>query len=161
MPTEFTIHRVVCSTPPGLEEERNLFQATLGAFTEIVSMPEAILFAPAIFPTPFNATTFQGAVKENVKSSVFFLGFFGEDPTEVAYKRFVQYAMECASDTEVPMRKVTLFFKESEDVSEEMRALRARFADQCDVRTYRTLKELEPQLQDVLAEWFALIKPAA
>ena len=164
MANQFSIHRVVCATPPGMEEERDLFLADLSAFSERVTMPEWVLIAPASFPTPFHATIFQAAVKENIKSAYFFLGFFsenpGDDPTEPVYKRFVQWAIECGADPALPMKWVTVFFKESDDVAEEIRALRGKFADQCDVRTYRNLKELEPQLQDVLAGWFAAVKPA-
>ena len=162
MANQFSIYRVVCATPPGLEEERDLFLTDLSDFSGRVTMPEWILFGPATFPTPFPATAMQGAVKDNIKNAQFFLGFFGEDPTEPAYKRFVQYAIESAADPELPMKRVTVFFKESDDVAEEIRALRGKFAVQCEVRTYRNLKDLEPQLSDILAGWLAAVKcPAA
>jgi hypothetical protein len=157
MPNQYSIYRVICSTPPGLEEERDLFMADLSAFSEQVSMPQWVLFGPASFPNGFNATLMQGAVKENIAGAVFFLGFFGEDPTEPVFKRFVQYAMECAADPALPLKKATVFFKESEDVAEGVRALRDRFAGQCEVRTYRNLKDLRPQLQETLTAWLAAV----
>jgi hypothetical protein len=163
MPNQFSIHRVICATPPGLEEERDLFLASLSDFSERVTMPEWVLFAPASFPIGFDATRMQAAVKDNIKNAFFFLGIFsenpGEDPIEPVYKRFVQYAIECAADPASPMKSVTVFFRESADAPEEIRALRVRLAEQCDVRTYRKLKDLEPQLEDVLARWFAAVKP--
>jgi hypothetical protein len=159
MPNQFSIYRVLCATPPGLEEERDLFLADLSAFSERVTMPEWVLFGPASFPTPFPATVMQGAVKNNIKDAYFFLGFFGEDPVEPVHKRFVQWAVESAADPALPMKRATVFFKESEDVAEEIRALRGKFADQCEVRTYRNLQDLEPQIQDLLTAWFAAVKP--
>jgi len=157
MSNEFVIHRVVCATPPGQEEERDLVLADLAAFSERVSMPEGILFAPASFPTGFNATMLQAAVKNNIRNAVFFLGFFGEDPTEPVFKRFVEYALECADDPALPLRRVTLFFKDSEDVDPEMIALRQRWVGQCDVLLYRRLANLAPQIEDLLAGWFAAV----
>jgi len=159
MPDQYTIHRLVCSTPPGLEEERDLFLAALASFAERVSMPEWVLLAPATFVDAFDANLQQAAVKNNIKNGVFFLGIFGQDPADPVYKRFVEYAIECAADPGLPMKRVTVFFKESADTAEEMRALRARFAEQCEVRAYRNLKDLEPQLEDILAGWFAAVKP--
>jgi hypothetical protein len=162
MPNQYSIYRVVCSTPPGLEEERDLFLARLASFMEQVTQPQWILFAPASFPTTFDAVRMQGAVKDNIKGSPFFVGFFGEDPPEPPFKRFVQCAIESAADPALPMKKPTLFFKESEDAAPEVGALRARFAEQCEIRTYRTLKDLEPQLEELLAAWLALaLSPAA
>jgi hypothetical protein len=53
------------------------------------------------------------------------------------------------------------FFKESDDVAEEIRVLRGRFTDQCEIRTYGNLKDLQPQLQEVMTGWLAAVKLAA
>ena len=158
MSNSYLIYRVVCSTPPGLEEERDLFLLTLSVFAEQVTMVEQVLFAPATFRTPFDATVMQAAVKENIKDAFFFLTLFGEDPVEPVYKHFVQYAIECQADPGLPMRRATVFFKESQDVVEETRALRERFAGQCDIRVFHNVKDLEPQLRELMAEWLAAVK---
>ena len=74
MPNPFTIHRLVCSTPPGLEEERDLFLAALADFAGRVTMPEGMLLAPASFRDGFDVNLLQGVVKSNIKDSAFFLG---------------------------------------------------------------------------------------
>jgi len=48
------------------------------------------------------------------------LGFFGEDRTELATSAFVQQAVESASDPSLSMKQVRIFFKDSDDVAEEM-----------------------------------------
>jgi hypothetical protein len=158
MSNQLAQYRVVCSTPPGLEEERDLFLAAVASFSERVALPVGVLFPPATFPTALDAVRFQGAIKENIRYAYFFVALFGEDPPNPIYKRFVQYAMECADDPESVLQRVTVFFKESDDISEEMRALRTRFQDQCEVRGYRKKKDLEPQWEELLAAWFAAVQ---
>jgi hypothetical protein len=63
MPNQYTIHRVVLATLPGLKEARDQF---LGA-----------LLAPASFRDGFDARLQQAVVKNNIKDSVFFLAIFG------------------------------------------------------------------------------------
>jgi hypothetical protein len=159
MPNQFTIHQLLCSTPPGLEEERDLFLAALADFAGRVTMPEWVLLAPASFRDGFDVNLLQGPVKSNIKNSAFFLGIFGQDPVAPIYKRLAEYAIECANDPELPMRRVTIFFQDAGDVAEEVQALRLRFVESCEVRSYRNLKDLEPQFEDVMAGWFAMVKP--
>ena len=159
MSNPYTIHQLVCSTPPGLEEERDLFLTTAGEFCGRITMPDGVLLAPASFREGFDATLLHGAVKNNIKNSVFFLGIFGQDPAAPPFKRFAEYAIECAGDPALPMRRVTLLFQDAGDVAEEVRALRLRMTELCEVRTYRHVKELPAQFDEILAGWFAAIRP--
>jgi len=159
MPNQFTIHRLVCSTPPGGEEERDLFLTVIAAFAERVTMPDWVLLAPASFHNGFSATLQQAAVRDNIKNGVFFLGIFGQDPVDPLYKRFAEYAIECADDPELPMRRVTLIFKDAGDVAEEVRVLRQRMAGVCELRTFAKTKDLTAIFEEVLGGWYALVRP--
>jgi hypothetical protein len=164
MSSQFTIHRLVCSTPPGLEEERDLFLAAIATFAERVTMPEWVLLAPASFRDGFNADLLQAAIKDNIKYSTFFLGIFGQDPVDPVFKRLVEYAVECAENPERPMRRVTVLFKDAGDVSpqvnREMQTLRARLTPICEVRVFSGPGALPAIFEEVLTEWYALVRPA-
>jgi hypothetical protein len=160
MPNEYTFHRLVCSTPPGLEEERDLFLKALNEFGERVTIPDWVLLAPASFPEAFDATLHQGAVKNNIKHAAFFLGIFGQDPADVVYKRFAEYAVECADDPDLALHRVTLLFKDAGDVAPEILALRERMSAICkDVRVFHKTKELPKIFEEILAGWYTCIRP--
>ena len=111
------------------------------------------------FRDSFDAGLNQAVVKNNIKHGVFFLGIFGQDPADPAYKRFAEYAIECAEDPDLPMRRVTLLFQDAGDVAPEMLALRERMAGQCDVRTFAKTKDLPAIFEEILAAWYALLRP--
>ena len=159
MPNEYTIHRLLCATPPGLEEERDLFLKTLSEFAERVTMPDWVLLAPASFRDGMDVDLFQGAVKSNIKSSVFFLGIFGQDPAAPVYKRVAEYAIECAENPDLPMRRVTLLFQDAGDVAPEVLALRERMTGVCEVRSFAKAKDLPAIFEEILAGWYALLRP--
>jgi hypothetical protein len=159
MPNQFTIHYLVCSTPPGLEEARDLFLTTLGDYCGRVTMPDAVLLAPASFRDGFDVSLMQGPVKSNIKNSAFFLGIFGQDPTDPAYKRLVEYAIECAENPDFPMRRVTLLFQDAGDVAPEVLALRERMTGVCEVRSFAKAKDLPAIFEEILAVWYALLRP--
>ncbi len=159
MPDQYTIHRLVCATPLGLEEERDLFLATLASFVERETMPQWVLLAPASFQDGFAANRQQAGVKNNIKHGIFFLGIFGQDSPDPVYKRFAEYAIECAEDPDLTTRRVTLLFKDAGDVADEMRAWRERMTGLCEVRTFSKTKDLPAVFEEILAGWYALVRP--
>ena len=161
MPNEYTIHRLVCATRPGWEKERDLFLTTLSAFAERVTMPDWVLLAPASFSDGFDAKLQQAVVKNNIQNSVFFLGVFDQDPADPVYKRFAEYAIECAGDPELPMRRVTLLFKDAGDAAEEMLALGEKMSRLCEVRNFGKIKDLPAIFEEILSGWYALVRPGA
>ena len=160
MPGNFTTYRILCSTPPELETEQDVFLAANSEFAEQVTMPESVLFAPATFRPPFNADLSRRAVEANLRMCDFFMHIMGETSPPAVYKGFIDYALQCTADPAVPMRAATVLFRESAAAAEEMHALRKSLESdpQCDVRAYKDADDLAVQLRQVFDDWYSQVR---
>ena len=161
MSTHFKMYRVLCSTPPNLDQGRVVFEDRLSQFAENVSMPAGVLFPPASFRPDFDARASRAAIESNIRMVEFFVQIFGAEMPDPVFLGFVNLALACVDDPAIPLRHATVLFKHSPDASPELEKLQATLtADpRCAVRTYREEQELGTEIQAMLEDWFAMVHP--
>jgi hypothetical protein len=161
LPANWTTYRILCCTPPDLEQERCALNAVNAQFAERVTMPEWILFALASFRAGVDPRTYRPAIESNTRFCDFFVTVFGERSPDPMFRELVEYALTCTADPAFPMRSVVALFRNPEDAAEEMVALRKSLLEggRCDVRDFHNREELDREFGDVLAAWHALIQP--
>ncbi|GEM_PF-739292 len=158
----YAIHRFVCSTTPYVDEEKELALALNSRFCEEVTMPDQILLAAASFRTPFDPLVHKAGVEDNIRSSTFFLQILDqEEPPPRPYKAFVDYALKCQDDPQMPMRAVAVFFKDTGTTAQEAIAYRQSLASRCDVRVFADRPSFETQLWEILSAWHRLLAAEA
>lgn len=115
----YRMYRVFCATPgdseTGLEAERQAFHEVMGQVNGAEAMPEGILFVPvSILPNLTNKAVFQPAVDENVRACAFFVQVLDHTwgPATRNFEREFQLAMQSYADPALPMKGVSLFFKD-------------------------------------------------
>jgi hypothetical protein len=113
MSHNFTVHRILCSTPPELAAEQTQFLDSLAQFAEEITTPDRVLFPAATFRAPFDALGQKHAVEGNIRTCEFFIQIFGEQPAEPVYGAFLEYAIQCAADPVQTMRQVAVLFKDA------------------------------------------------
>lgn len=154
----YTMYRVLCSTPPELEEERQLFESLNSRFAEQVLMPARILFPAASFPPHFDATSHRAAAESNVRMVDFFVQIYGAVRPAPAFQGFVDLALKCVADTAFPLRRACVLFPANAD--EELSTLKSALTanGSCEVREYGSRDDLEVQLRAMLDGWFAVVR---
>lgn len=161
-PAGFTFYRVLCSTPPDLEAERQAFESSVARFVEEVSMPDAVLFAPASLRPPIVAANQVAAIESNIRMCEFFIQVFGEAWPGPVFQGFVDYALRSAGDPSTATRGVSVFFRNRHAAAPEVREFRAILAarGRCELRDFTGAGELAGQFHELLSAWYAPLKPA-
>ena len=144
MPIHWTTYRLLLSASPGLTSEQQAFEAANASFAERVTMPAWILFALASTRSGFDPQVNRNAVESNIRFCDFFLQIFGETAPDPAY----------------PMRSTVVAFRNPENASPELSALRRRLLDggDCQVHDFHSLDDFNRLAEQILADWYALIQ---
>jgi len=160
MASPFKIYRILCSTPPELDPERTLFESSLAAFGEKVTFPEQILFAGASFRDGFDAGRHRGPAEANVRLCDFFVHIYGETWPGPTFRDFIKLAIGCIEDPSKPMRQAAVLFKNPTEADEKVRQVRQTLIEEgkCAVLEFRDSAELEAQLKQIYACWYASVK---
>ena len=112
----YTLHRVFCATPGGLEPERQAFHEVVGQVNETEGMPQSILLVPvSIVPNMVNKLAFQPLVEANVQACKFFVQVLHTTWGPSARNFESEYNLACRLKTDLasPMEDISLFFKAS------------------------------------------------
>lgn len=159
MPSNWTSYKVLLTAPADLEKEQQAVYSANAKFAERVTMPQWILFALASPRTDFDPQIHRRAVESNIRFCDFFAQIFGEKMPDPAYRGFVDLALECTADENFPMRATAVLFRNPEQASEEMQALRRQLLQQphCQVHDFRDAGELDRASEAILASWYAQI----
>jgi hypothetical protein len=164
MASPFQIYRILGSTTPDMESEREIFESSLTKFGEAVTFPQQILFAGASFPGGFDPNRHRAPAEANVRMCDFCLYIFGEDWQGPAFRDLIRLAINCAADPAMPMRKVAVLFRNSSGADAQVRQLRETLLQEgkCDIRDFQDQAELPQQLEAIYAIWYASVTaPAA
>jgi hypothetical protein len=161
MASPFRIYRILCSTPPDLEPEREICESTLAHFGETVTFPQQVLFAGASFRPGFDARRHRAAGESNVRQCDFFLHIFAETWPGADFQAFIELAQASLADRARPMRQTAVLFKNFAAADEKVREFRDTLAacGNCDLREFQDLAELEGQLREIFASWWESVKP--
>jgi hypothetical protein len=156
MPIDFKFYRILCCTPPDLEDERLVFESAVAQFVEQVSMPDGVLFAPASLRPPINAAVQKAAIESNIRTCEFFIQIFGEKSPDSVFAGFVEYALGCAADSNLATRNVAVLFRNYDSAAPELHLIRERLAAEgsCDLRDFRDTVDLSQQLANLLRAWY-------
>ena len=163
MTGSYSTFRILCSSPPDSQREQELFLSCLARFCEQVTMPDWVLFAPATFRAPFDANAARTAVEANIRTCDFFLHVYGGTVPDAVYQGFVDSALRCTADPDFAMRSAVVFFRETGEVSTEMRALRESLASdaRCRVLAYHDESDLETHFRGMLEDWYSQVRRVA
>ena len=161
MPANWTTYRVLCCTSPDLERERSALNAANAQFAERVTMPEWVLLALALLRADADPRSYRPAIEANIRFCDFFAVVLDERSPDPMYPELVDYGLKCAADPAFPMRSVAVLFRNPEAAGAEVAALRKSLLDggRCDVRSFDSVEELERQFGEVLAAWYAQVRP--
>jgi len=160
MSINWTIYRLLCTMPPDLEAEGQVFHAANTKFSEEVTMPAWILFALASPRPGSDPRISRSAFESNIRFCDFFVQIFGETMPDPVFPAFVNLAIACTADPNFPIRSTVVLFRNPESASLEMASLRQRLIGTpgCLVRDFHNTEELESQAGDILAAWYAMIQ---
>jgi len=160
MAAPFRIYRILCSTPPDLEPERELCESTLASFGETVTFPQQVLFAGASFCPGFDAVRHRAAGEANVRQCDFFLHIFSETWPGAAFQAFIDLAQASLADPSKPMRQTAVLFKNFAGADEKVRSFRDTLAagGNCDLREFQDPAELERLLREIFASWWESVQ---
>ena len=161
MAAPFRIYRILCSTPPDLEPEREIFESALAAFGEAVTFPQQVLFAGASFTPLFDAQRHRAAAEANVRECDFFLHIFSETWPGAVFQAFVDLAVASMIDPSRPLRHVVVLFKNYAQGDQKVREFRDTLAagGNCELREFQDPGELERLLGEIFASWWEAVKP--
>jgi hypothetical protein len=159
--SRFRVYRILCSTSPDLDPERQTFETTLAEFAENVTFPEQVLFAGASFRESFDTERHRASAEANVRMCDFFLHIFSETWPGSDFQAYVELARECLSEPSQPMRQVAVLYKNFGEADDEVRRFRAVLAEagNCELRDFQNPLELEGILQELYASWWELVQP--
>ena len=162
MAVNFKFYRILCCTPRDLEAERQAFESAVALFVEQISMPDAVLFAPASLRPPIIAANQKPAIESNIRMCKFFIQIFGEQWPEPVFQGFVEYALDCGADPSMATRNVCVFFRNYRAAAPELRQFRESLAanGQCELRDFSGTEDFSSQFRELLAAWYAPLKPA-
>jgi hypothetical protein len=157
----FKFYRIFCSTPRELEAERLAFESAVAQFVEQVSMPDAVLFAPASLRPPIIAANQKLTIESNIRMCEFFIQILGEQWPDPVFRGFVEYALDCVADPSLVTRNVCVFFRNYPAAAPELRQLREALAaaGRCELRDFSGVEELSGQFRELLSAWYAPLKP--
>jgi hypothetical protein len=162
MGTNFTFYRILCTTPPDLEPERLIFESAVAEFVERVTMPDAVLFAPASLRPPIRAERQKPVIESNIRMCEFFLQIVGEIWPDPAFAGFVEFALASVADTSTATRKACVLFRNYASASDEVRRFRESLASggMCELGDFGSADELPERLAAIFSGWYASLKPA-
>jgi hypothetical protein len=160
MAPSFRIYRVLCSTPPDLEAEREIFESTLTSFGEAVAFPQKVLFAPASFLPPFDAGIHRTAVEANVRECDFFLHVFGESWPGPPFPAFIDLAQDSMAAPARPLRRSAILFKNFARADEKVREFRDKLGatGKFDLRDFQETAELDGMLREIFSSWWESLR---
>ncbi len=160
MSNNWTTYRVLCAAPPDLEAEQSVFHAANAKFAERVTMPQWILFALASPRPDFDPQAHRRLLESNIRFCDFFVQIFGDKAPDLAYRGFVDLAIECTADENFAMRATAVLFRNPDRASEEIQALRQQLSNNphCAVYDFRDAEGLERASEAVLSSWYSLIQ---
>jgi hypothetical protein len=161
MGAPFGIYRILCSTPPELEGEREIFESALSNFGEAVTFPQHVLFAGASFRDTFDAVRHRAAAEANIRQCDFFLHIFSETWPATAFQGFIELAQSSIADPAKPMRRMAVLFRNFAHADEQVRLYRDALAGapECDLREFQDAAELDALLHEIFASWWETVKP--
>jgi hypothetical protein len=162
MATNFTFYRIFCATPPELEDERRTFEAAVARFVEAVSMPDAVLFAPASLPPPMHVALSKPLIESNIQMCDFIVHVFGERWPDPLFAGWIDYALASVEDPSTATRSVTVLFRNYKDAAPELRRLREALASEgkCRLEDFNTTDDLSMTVRSLLTAWYAPLRPA-
>jgi hypothetical protein len=161
MATNFKFYRIFCAAPGDLEAERRAFESAVAQFVEQVTMPDAVLFAPASLRPPFIAANQKPAIESNIRMCEFFIQIFDEQWPHPVFQGFVEYALDCVADPSMVARNVCVFFRNYHAAAPEVCQFREVLAagGRCELRDFNSTEDLSGQLHELLSAWYAPLKP--
>jgi hypothetical protein len=156
----FRIYRILCSTPPDLEEERLAFETALAAFSEQVTFPQKVLFAGASFRPPFDATRHRASAEANVRMVDFFVHIFSTTWRGGEFPAFIDLAQACIAESARPMRQIAVLFKNYGGAAQEVRSYRDTLSARppCDIRDFQDPVELDRVLREIFSSWWECVQ---
>lgn len=155
----FTTYRILCVPANGLEAETAAFHLAVAQFAEDITIPAGILFAVASLPSGADALANRHGIESNLRTCDFFIQIFGSGTLNPLYGAFVRLALECQADPGRPMRRVAVCFQDANDApSNELRELRAGFADRRDVHGFRDTGDLATAIRAIFQVWYEEVK---
>jgi len=157
----FKFDRILCCNPPDLDVERQTFESVVAQFVERVTMADRVLFAAASLRPPVDAAVQKATIDANVRTCEFFIQIFGERWPDPVFAGFVEYAQQCAADPSMATRNLAVLFRNYDSAAPELRQFRQRLeaGGQCELRDFGSLDELSKHLGELLATWYAALKP--
>jgi hypothetical protein len=161
MTPNFTFYRVLCTSPPDLEDEREVFETAVARFVEEVSMPDRVLFAPASLRPPIVASRQKQAIEANIRCCEFVLAVFGERWPDPVFGGFAAYAAECAREAGAGTRAVAVCFRNYAGAAPEVRALRESLAgcEGCELHDFVGAGDFGRLVGDLLSRWYGPLRP--
>jgi hypothetical protein len=109
----YQMHRIFCATAWELEGERRAFHDAIGEFNETAAMAEGVLYVPVSLSGMPDKRPFSYLIEENIRDCRHYILLPGDDwgPAARNFRRDYQYALQCAADSSLPMRDVTLLLR--------------------------------------------------
>jgi hypothetical protein len=156
----YTLHRIFCSTPGGLEAERQAFHEVIGQVNETEGMPKSILFVPvSIVPNIVDKTAFQSTVDANVRDCKFFVQVLQNTwgPPTKNFETEFNLASRLKSDPGALMSGVSIFFKAADGLEIEPTILRLKASSQSQESQSQESQSQETQSRDCSAHEFATL----
>jgi hypothetical protein len=155
MPGFYRIYRLLCTSPPELDPEREVFDLCVARFNEEVLMPQRILFALGSLRSSFSPEAHTGPIEDNIRSVDFFLHICGEQPAHPAFEEFVGLGLRCVGDPGFPLRGTTVLHRTDSDLHPEVVTLLKVWASEprCHILEFRK-DRVEKAMREILAAWF-------
>lgn len=76
----YSMHRIFCATPEGLEPERKAFYEIVSEFNGVAAMPRGVLLVPvSVVPRVFSFAPFDAAIRENIRQSRYYIQVLAQD----------------------------------------------------------------------------------
>jgi hypothetical protein len=161
-PIPFRFYRILCTTPPELEDERLAFESAVSAFVGRVTMPDKILFAAASLRPPILAANQMPLIEANIRMCEFIVAVFGEAWPDPVFGSFIHYSLTSIADPDRATRAACAFFRNYASAAPEVRQLRESLEKdgQCAVRDFTNTTDFPAQVEELLSHWYAPLRPA-
>src|SRR5215471_16093105 len=109
----YLLHRVFCSLPAELQEERSAFFNAVGDFNQEQGIQNGILFVPVAASSALRAVA-PGDVRANIRECRHYIEVLpagAADPTNNPQLCY-DFAVRCCADADLPMREVVVLRSE-------------------------------------------------
>ena len=159
MTVDFKMYRVFCSSPGGLDDERDVFVDTLGRVNENGGVDAEILLIPIVLRGLASAGGALGTVLQNVRDADFFVQLLDTSwgPPWAEFHRLFDMALSCRNDVNLPMKEIGVFLKQRDlpDYQSDVAEFRRRVMEIPGITVYpfRDSPELDRQLTSLLTAW--------